>query len=246
MEEEEEEEDWDPEPIRACHYIEDGSDRFVVASQGLFLGYYYVCSFDKERPLKAVETPKSLIEYLGRSPTGDMVVSGFANGSYYVRWADNQEIALEIKMHDGHRGGVRCVRFNPKENYVVSVGNDGLMFVYNLNRDGIKAAATESDSSGATMMYETEGVERLNLEEPLKTKEEEFDIKHAEQLSIQQEKLSSEEDHRMKKAEEKKQGVRKRIEQLREDFQVIIKRNENQDNWVQLSGEDLTIDPEYF
>ena len=29
-------------------------------------------------------------------------------------------------------------------------------------------------------------------------------------------------------------------------FQVIVKRNENQDMWVQLSGEDLTIDPEYF
>lgn len=53
-EEEEQEEDWDPEPILACDYCNDGSGRFIITSQGLFSGFYYVCDFNSERPLKSI------------------------------------------------------------------------------------------------------------------------------------------------------------------------------------------------
>ncbi len=50
-EEDEPEENWDPEPILALLYTNDGTDRFIVVSQGLFSGYYYVCDFNSLRPL---------------------------------------------------------------------------------------------------------------------------------------------------------------------------------------------------
>jgi len=50
-EEDEPEENWDPEPILACLYTQDGSGRFIITSQGLFSGYYYICDFNNLRPL---------------------------------------------------------------------------------------------------------------------------------------------------------------------------------------------------
>jgi hypothetical protein len=80
-EEDEPEEDWDPEPILACNYLNDGTGRFYVASQGLFSGYLYVCDFNLARPLKAIEIPKTtLCKYIDRSPSGVFLILGYENG----------------------------------------------------------------------------------------------------------------------------------------------------------------------
>ncbi len=42
-EDEEEDEDWDPTPILAITFLNDGSDRFAVTAAGQFSGYYYIC-----------------------------------------------------------------------------------------------------------------------------------------------------------------------------------------------------------
>ena len=79
-EEEEEEEDWDPEPILACQYLSDGSGRFMITSQGLFSGYFYMCDFTQERPLKAVEINQTNCPYLDMSISGDLMAMGYVNG----------------------------------------------------------------------------------------------------------------------------------------------------------------------
>mmetsp|Transcript_1195 Transcript_1195/g.1227 ORF Transcript_1195/g.1227 Transcript_1195/m.1227 type:complete len:109 (-) Transcript_1195:3384-3710(-) len=82
-EEEEEDEDWDPEPILACQYVGDGSDRFIVSSQGLFSGYLYICDFNQERPLQVIEIPKEYqCKFLDLSPSKDFLILGFDNGEY--------------------------------------------------------------------------------------------------------------------------------------------------------------------
>lgn len=57
-EEEEEDEDWDPEPIHAVTYCNDDSGRFIVASEGNFTGYLYICDFMQERPLEVIAVTK--------------------------------------------------------------------------------------------------------------------------------------------------------------------------------------------
>ena len=80
-EEEEEEEDWDPEPILACCYAPDGSGRFLITSQGQFAGYYYICDFGVDRPLKAIEIlPETLCRIIEVSPSGDIITLAFDNG----------------------------------------------------------------------------------------------------------------------------------------------------------------------
>jgi len=72
------------------------------------------------------------------------------------------------------------------------------------------------------------------------------DIKDTSIYSIQQAKLRTEEDHRLKLAEEKKQGVRKKIENLRGDFDTLFKQNEEQEEVIKVGNDDFNIDPEYF
>ena len=80
-EEEEDEEDWDPETILSCNYLNDGSGRFLVTSQGPFSGYIYICDFGNERPLKAIQIPSNTsCKLLETSPSGDFLALGFENG----------------------------------------------------------------------------------------------------------------------------------------------------------------------
>ncbi len=50
----------------------------------------------------------------------------------------------------------------------------------------------------------------------------------------------------MKLADEKKLGVRGKIEQLRDAFRHLNLKNESSEDWIKLTGNDFIIDPEYF
>ena len=64
--------------------------------------------------------------------------------------------------------------------------------------------------------------------------------------SIQQSKLRTEEDHRLKLAEAKKEGVRAKIQELRQEFIALSKLNSKEDRVIQVGEDDFNIDPEYF
>ena len=76
--------------------------------------------------------------------------------------------------------------------------------------------------------------------------ENQQDITDHSIYSIQQSKLRTEEDHRLKLAEEKKQGVRKKVDQLRSEFTQLVKQNEAEEEVIRVSQNDFNIDPEYF
>ena len=151
-------------------------------------------------------------------------------------------------MHDGHRGAIRAVKFNPKENYVLSVGSDGILNIQNINKEAIKMYA-QSLMPGADVRFETEmeGFETMETEVTLKVRENDSeDIIKPDSLSIQEEKLRSEEYWRMKKAEERKTDIRNKVTLLRNEFDKLLKQNLTEDEWIRLSEEDFNIDPEYF
>ena len=72
------------------------------------------------------------------------------------------------------------------------------------------------------------------------------DITDTSVYSIQQSKLRTEEDHRLKLAEEKKQGVRKKIEGLRDQFKELTTLNDTQEEVIKVGNDDFNIDPDYF
>ena len=50
----------------------------------------------------------------------------------------------------------------------------------------------------------------------------------------------------MKLAEEKKQGVRGKIDTLRDHFKKLSTKNVDAEDWIRLSTDDFNIDPVYF
>lgn len=247
--EEEEDEDWDPEPIQTIRYTCDSPDRFIVTSNGLFIGHYYICSFDNERPLKAIDMPKGVpCTYFDYSFSRDFIIAGLRNGSYLIWSAENEKKFMEIKMHDGHRGAITSAKLNPKENYILSVGKDGIFSVQNFNREAAKMYSQAlMPGDDVTFVNEMDGFETMETEQPLKAREDESeDITDPEALSIQEQKLRTEEYWRMKKAEERKAEIRNKLTLLREEFEKLQKFNTGEDKWIQLSDKEFNIDPEYF
>jgi len=112
-EEDEPEEDWAAEPIVACIYTNDGTGHFIVTSQGLFSGNYYVCDFNSQRPLQSVVIPKNtLCRYLEFSPSGQFFLMGYDSGEVHLRHVDAPNKYLQIKMHDGQQGAISSFRLD--------------------------------------------------------------------------------------------------------------------------------------
>jgi hypothetical protein len=104
-EEEEEEEDWDPEPILACQYMEDGTGRFMITSQGLYGGYFYICDFKNPRPLQSIEIHKNILcRYFDMSENKKVIVLAFDNGEIQLRNPLAPTKFVNIKMHDSSAG----------------------------------------------------------------------------------------------------------------------------------------------
>jgi hypothetical protein len=80
-EEEDQDEDWPPEPILSSIYLTDGSGRFLISSQGQFSGFLYICDFNLPRPLKAISIKTGNCVYMDTSRT-DLLILGFDNGEY--------------------------------------------------------------------------------------------------------------------------------------------------------------------
>lgn len=94
---------------------------------------------------------------------------------------------------------------------------------------------------------ETDSIQRDVLASAVRLSEESnIDIVDPTVYSIQQAKLRTEEDYRFKLAEAKKQGVRNRINHLRDIFLTLAGKNGNTESFMQLTQDDFNIDPIYF
>lgn len=91
------------------------------------------------RPLKAIPIPTdTFCRYLELSRSGDLLILGFDNGEYQLRNIEKPEKWVSIKMHDGHRGRITSVKFDYSEKFLLSTGTDGLLYVYQIDKDMIK------------------------------------------------------------------------------------------------------------
>jgi len=62
-EDNEAEENWDPESITKVCYneAEDPQNNFIIGATGEYKGFFYLCSFDQPRPLKAIPMEPDLL-----------------------------------------------------------------------------------------------------------------------------------------------------------------------------------------
>jgi len=134
-EEDEPEEDWDPEPIRTIlpFTTREGDMQFIVSSEGKFNGWIYLCSVDVERPVKAVEIKPGVMvtrmEWLS-SKAGELLAISYDDGDIELVVDFNFDRRMSVKYHDAHIGQVTAFALNKEENFFLSAGRDGLIYVH--------------------------------------------------------------------------------------------------------------------
>ena len=136
-EENEEEEDWDPEGITKVCYNEqdDAKNSFIVGTKGQYKGFYYLCNFNSDRPLKAIEMPEDQeIVQLSFNQTGEILIMCFTNGEVRLLNINQPDRYMVIKQHDAHAGGISGAKFSFDERCLVTTGRDGMVFVHAIDK----------------------------------------------------------------------------------------------------------------
>lgn len=148
-----------------------------------------------------------------------MMISTGDDGLIYIHQIDKDNMKREAA-------------FNPLE------GVEGVDFMAESQREEIRLEKMKEffDSTPpyfTEIDHEKDALDHSYLAKALKLTEDiNEDILDPTQYSIQQAKLRTEEDHRVKLAEEKKEGVKMRIEKLRKAFKELRVRNSGTEQWI--------------
>lgn len=136
-EDDEEEEDWDPEGITKICYNEsdDPKNNFIVGAKGQYKGFYYLCSFESARPLKAIPIEPNLsFCQLSFNSTGEFLIMTLDNSEIRLLSIKSPDRQLVIKQHDKHSNGIASAKLNFDERCLVTAGKDGMLFVHALDK----------------------------------------------------------------------------------------------------------------
>ena len=140
--EDEEEENWDPDAITSISYVLEKPDCFIVGSKGQYAGYYYLCQFGQERPLKRFPIPKeSLLTYVDFNAQSGLFILGLSNGEIRVSFGDDYNKYMKVKDHDGHGGSITSAKLSFDKKYLISTGHDGLLIIHQIDTGMIKQEA---------------------------------------------------------------------------------------------------------
>jgi len=121
-----------------------------------------------ELPLGA--GPKALRKENGVSPSvnvleyslyRDLLVAGLDDGSLSIRSVYNPDYFARILMHDGDRGHITGAKISYDDNFILSVGTDGLLVVYNLKKGPLADEAKVRAATTALTQFSS-----LTHEEP--------------------------------------------------------------------------------
>jgi hypothetical protein len=154
------------------------------------------------------------------------------------------------------------VKANASGSYVLTAGEDGLLFVHKLNAPAMARLAeyyathTAEDMKmeevetilKAEFPKDARTVDHLELDKSVRLAEGSLNVDVEEgALSLQETKLRSEEDTKQKKAEKKKEIMRAEVTRLREQYEKIVKARLGDAQAPAKEFDDVTnVDQEYF
>lgn len=245
-EEKKQEIEWEPAPILSCTYADHDCKKVLVSSTDKFAGFVYLIDWTKDRPISKFAAPKVPTTYMKFWDDENMLLMGFQDGSIQLRHRIDLNNWVSLQTHDISYGKVSHVVINQSKNFVLSSGEDGTLYSYQLDYDtfmqGVKGnpsleVAFEAPKGGITEITFTQQIEIADVGEE--------DILDPKIYSIQEAKLLAEEDFKKKEADKKKQIKLKQIKQLVERFEEVKQKNLEIDEVARLNREEMTVDAEY-
>ena len=263
----------------ACYKTGDDKDNFLVGLGAEKAGKIFEGKFGDEYSLgeyhSGVATHNVDIHDIAKvkqicySSSKKFVVTTFDDGSVTVR--PNEELGFFTKytIHESSSGGSSGAALSFDDEFLLSVGFDGLLAIHRLNPQGVTDAAVKA--KGGAKIEETLPDSLFNFEDsgegssiPPEGFQEVFssskegqekaaaaaaaaveDITDDAAYSIQDEKLRKEEDARKLAAEKKKDSVREVIIAMQKEYSDLVKKNTKLPIELQLTAEELRVDPEY-
>ena len=154
---------------------------------------------------------------------------------------------MVVRKHDSS-SKIKKVIVNPKETYIISVGEDSTMFVTELFTKEILQSAKTGIAVKASEEPKYEmGIDVLKIDEkPPSITQLSDDVIDTTLYSLQMDKLKTDEDKKKTLAEMKKERKRQEIAVLRAEFEDLLRENQSLEPKYQLSEEELQVDPEYI
>jgi len=148
----------------------------------------YIVDISKERPIASIPVTKDPTCYLAFEDQ-ELLVLGLINGSFHLRHKFSFNQYMKKECHDKDYGRVRKVCFNYEKNAVVSVGEDGMMFVHKLDLSSLVKSAKLGEPvtvEAITVPPVIHGVNEVSFIERIElTQPSEQDIEDGKAYSIQ-------------------------------------------------------------
>ncbi|EAS07768.2 WD repeat protein (macronuclear) [Tetrahymena thermophila SB210] len=245
-EDKKEEVEWDPESIMNVCYYDYSCTKILATVQGKFLGHIYIIDWNKDRPIDSL--PIAKIPTVNMNfVDDDILLISFKDGSWQLRHKNDLKINMLVRTHDRDTGAIKKVVMNHEKKCVMSVGNDGTLFIYKIDLPSIKKITRGEIIEDFQFEEFVGGLGEHSFAEQIELSDnEENEIKDDSVYSIQEAKLLAEEDFKRNEAQKKKDKVKEVIKDLVRQFEQLKQQNSTIDEVARLTDQEMTVDHEFI
>mmetsp|Transcript_16248 Transcript_16248/g.13872 ORF Transcript_16248/g.13872 Transcript_16248/m.13872 type:complete len:351 (-) Transcript_16248:313-1365(-) len=124
------EEEWDPAPVLACSYLDTEGSKFVCSAADKYLGYFYICNFDEDRPIQEIKVTPHPYRFFKFFDSYTILLGGHDHGSFVFKRKENWEPYLAKACHDRDYGRVRKVELSYDHKLILTASEDGTMCTF--------------------------------------------------------------------------------------------------------------------
>ncbi|XP_039600046.1 cilia- and flagella-associated protein 44 isoform X3 [Polypterus senegalus] len=240
-----------PSPILCGFYSEPG--QFWLCLGEYDCGFLYHCKFSEQRddvdPSKRQDEPFTYIELDNAyddpirnfhfSSNRQLLFCGMYSGAVRVYTLEASDVTLkslhcywQLSLHDNHYGHIQRLRCSFDDQFVVTTGEDGNIFILSLlPQEDIDRALQKRKAKIPSPRSDLEKDRIVD------------DIEDPNAYSIENAKQKMEMDRMIKEAEEKKAIKRKLLAELQKEFKQLLLKNKELPEHVQFHRVEFELDP---
>ncbi|XP_006628047.3 cilia- and flagella-associated protein 44 isoform X2 [Lepisosteus oculatus] len=241
-----------PSPLLCGLYSQPGA--FWLSMGGYDSGFLYHCKFSEQQdaeqdPLERRDEPFSFlpvqdtdrdpIRTMSFSSNRQLLLCGMQSGQVRVYPLQPDSPVLTsmqgfwaLSVHDNQYGALRRVRCSHDDQFVLTAGEDGNIFVFSLLPQEDLHRALEKKR--AKVPSPREGLEKEKVAE---------DIEDPNAYSIETAKQKTEMDRMRREAEERRAGRRRKLSELEREFRQLLLQNQGLPEHVRLDRAEFELDP---
>lgn len=233
--------EWDPARINTIakltsitvdEIVIDDADRFVwVSSEGEFTGYIYLIELGNSVDETAITRPKAAVQVRAKQLTyfslsDDCYMLGYEDGIVEVRSESNlEEVKWRTQSHDADIGRVLSFGFSKKYESFLSIARDNTLVFY---------TTEEQMASHVRIQKATKKNKAIQIDKAL-----------LDGYSLQEEKIKAVEDRKEKEANDFKEDLRNKLQDIRHRYNALKRENDTLPPHFRVPADKLIFDENF-